>query len=68
MTVQKNGPVVSAVIVAVGSLVGAGLTSVFLPTVVDGHGHFVEHAVWTWVLCSIGAVLGGLFFSWAGKR
>ena len=69
MNVQKNGPVVSAVIVAMGSLIGAAVASFFTHlTALNQHGYPASTAFCDWLICSAGAVVGGLVFSWVGKR
>jgi VanZ family protein len=70
MNVQKNGPIVSAVIVAIGALLGAAVAWPFthLAAIYHPGQYTTGEAVFDWITCSAGAVVGGIFFSWAGKR
>jgi cell shape-determining protein MreD len=68
MKVQKNKPLVTVVVVAAGSLVGAMFASILT----SGSGMLGRYsfgdAVRDWIILSVGALLGGLLFSWASKR
>ena len=56
---------VSALIVAAGSLVGAFFA--FSLFVAHPLRYTLREAVWDCSIVSVGAVVGGLFFSWASK-
>jgi hypothetical protein len=63
---QQPSRLLSALIVAAGSLVGAFLAfSLFCSHLLR---YTLRDAAWDCSVVSTGAVLGGLFFSWASKR
>jgi hypothetical protein len=68
MKVQKNRPLVAVIVVAVGSLVGA----MFASFLIGGSGMLGRYSfgdtVRDCIILSLGAILGGLVFSWASKR
>jgi hypothetical protein len=63
--VQKVGWIGQAVIVSVGSVIGALLALELAPIVVSLHGvEPGQQAIWMWCIASCGAIAGGLLFSW----
>lgn len=61
--------VVKALIVGAGSLVGAFFFSFCLvPVRMMGRPYTLADAAWDCSVVSVGALLGGLFFSWASKH
>ena len=72
MAVQKNGPVVTVVVVAAGSLIGAGFALAFTGPGWVGFGLCglcpLGYLVRNCAMVAVGAVLGGLLFSGASKR
>ena len=67
MNVHTNKPLVRAIIVAVGCLIGAMFASMFIGSPLT-HVYSFGDAVRDWIILAVGATLGGLLFSWAGKR
>jgi hypothetical protein len=70
MNAQKNGPVVSAIIVAAGCVIGAAMATPLTHLMsFNNRGVYpASHVIFDIAVCAAGALLGGLFFSWAGKR
>jgi hypothetical protein len=68
--VQKNGPLVSVVVVAVGGLIGAAFAAPFTShaVVVMRPGYSTADAVCDCLILAVGTILGAAFFSWASKR
>lgn len=69
MGAEKNTPVVTVVVVTAGSLLGAFFASNFLcdPRLL-GREYSAGALVRNIIVLVVGAILGGLLFSWASKR
>lgn len=64
---------VQAIIVAVGSLVGAFFFTLlfmvlFVPAMRHHHPPTLGAMLWLFIVPTVGAIIGGVFFSWASKR
>jgi hypothetical protein len=67
IVIRDRKAILSAVIVAGGSLIGAFFaTSLFVPAIVNRYT--IADCARACVVVTIGAILGGLLFSWASKR
>ena len=67
--VQKVGWIGQAVIVSIGSIVGALFALALVPVGANLHdSEHLEHAIWMWSIASCGALAGGLLFSWIQDR
>lgn len=66
--VQKVGWIGQAVIVAIGSIVGAFFANLLVPTPLMHVGDARQAAIWAWCVASCGAIAGGLLFSWIKDR
>ncbi|NLS91122.1 MAG: hypothetical protein GXX96_02940 [Planctomycetaceae bacterium] len=67
MAIHGRREYLSSVIVAIGSVIGAFFALVLLvPPVVNRYGS--TDALRDWMLMSVGAIVGGVLFSWARKR
>jgi hypothetical protein len=68
MKTQKNGPIVTVVVVVAGSLIGL----MFAAMLISGSGMMGRYsygdAIRDWIILSVGVVLGAILFSWASKR
>ena len=61
MKVQKNGPILTVVVVAAGCLVGAMIASSLIPVRIGRY--CVEEDIRDFIVLCVGTVLGGLLFS-----
>ena len=68
MKVQKNTPLVAVILVAAGSTIGAMFSSILIVGSGMNGRYSYGDAFRDWIILSVGAILGGLLFSWAGKR
>jgi mannose/fructose/N-acetylgalactosamine-specific phosphotransferase system component IID len=59
---------IQALIVATGSLFGAFFFFLFFATHILLRAYSLADAAWDCGIAAIGALVGGLFFSWASKR
>jgi formate/nitrite transporter FocA (FNT family) len=66
--VQKNTPLVTVIAAAAGSLIGAGFAFLCIPAVSVPPGYSSGDALRDCLIVAVGAILGGLLFSWASKR
>jgi len=64
----KNKPLVSVVVVAVGSLIGVLFASMLVSAPGMMGRYSTIDAGRDWLIPSAGAVIGGILFSWASKR
>lgn len=68
MVIRDKQDILAAFIVAAGSLIGATFAGVLGIPVIRLRPYSVANCVQDCVVLAVGAILGGLLFSWASKR
>jgi hypothetical protein len=68
IAIRDRKALVSAFIVATGSMIGVIFASGLLPAPISSSRHDATDYIGELVIVSVGAVIGGVFFSWASKR
>jgi hypothetical protein len=67
LTIRDSKAALSAAIAAIGSLIGAFFADLFLVSATVNR-YDIKDFVRDGVVAAIGALAGGMFFSWASKR